>query len=322
MSALSVPVGFRGALMRYQDWAIGLVHAPASAFLDPDFVPDIRWLPVTPPGRFAADPFLVSRPEGMFVLYEDFSYATGRGHLAALRLHHDTTVEPCGPVLSNGGHLSYPCAFDADGEQFCVPEASDTGEVALYRIGALPGRLERVATILPGVAAVDPTVFEYGGRWWLACGDLRHGSNDALFLYHADHPEGPWHPHAANPVKTDRASSRPGGTPFVHDGALYRPAQDCIGSYGGRVALNRVTALTPEVFAEETVRWIEPDPAGPRPDGLHTLSSTGSLTVVDGKRLRFSAGAIMTALRRRIGLPAHAAVPEALIAPCLVARPE
>ncbi len=44
----------------------------------------------------------------------------------------------------------------------------------------------------------------------------------------------PWVAHARNPVKTDARSARPGGTPFVVDGVLYRPGQD---SMVGRTAV-------------------------------------------------------------------------------------
>jgi hypothetical protein len=79
-------------------------------------------------------------------------------------------------------------------------------------------------------------------------------------------------------------SARPGGTPFHHDGALYRPAQDCSVTYGGRIVINRVLRLSPTAFEEEPVSTVEPDPDGPFPDGLHTLSSLGNVTLVDGKR--------------------------------------
>jgi hypothetical protein len=71
---------------------------------------------------------------------------------------------------------------------------------------------------------------------------------------------------------------------FEHNGALYRPAQDGSRAYGGAVALNRITRLTPSEFAEETVQVLRPDPAGPFPDGLHSLCGAGGKTLVDGKR--------------------------------------
>ena len=42
--------------------------------------------------------------------------------------------------------------------------------------------------------------------------------------------------------------------------------------------------MTPDEFEEEVVARLQPDPAGPCPDGMHTLSAVGDLTLVDGKR--------------------------------------
>ncbi|MGO4780832.1 hypothetical protein AB4084_35670, partial [Lysobacter sp. 2RAB21] len=84
---------------------------------------------------------------------------------------------------------------------------------------------------------------------------------------------GPWKPHLRNPVKVDHRSSRPAGTPFVHEGVLYRPAQDCGSGYGQAVVINRVLLCTPQRYREEAVRHCRPDPGGRNPHGLHTVSA-------------------------------------------------
>ena len=83
-------------------------------------------------------------------------------------------------------------------------------------------------------------------------------------------------------------SSRPAGTPFRIEGALYRPAQDCSRTYGGAVAINRVDELSPTGFEERLVTRLCPDPAGPYPTGLHTICAAGDQTIIDGKRQEFS----------------------------------
>jgi hypothetical protein len=97
-------------------------------------------------------------------------------------------------------------------------------------------------------------------------------------------------PHATNPVKVDAGSSRPAGTPFVHGGELYRPAQDCSKTYGRRIVLNRVIKLTVSEFEEERAAVVNPDSNGPYPHGLHTISSVlnaPNVTLIDGKRIVF-----------------------------------
>jgi hypothetical protein len=126
-----------------------------------------------------------------------------------------------------------------------------------------------------------------------------------LLIYHADHFEGPWIPHLANPVKVDIRSARPGGTPFHVGESLYRPAQDCSESYGCRLALNRITTLTPTSFAEETVRVLRPHPSWPCRDGFHTLSGEGDWTILDAKRMTLLAdlaiGRISHKIKRLMG---------------------
>ena len=76
-------------------------------------------------------------------------------------------------------------------------------EIALYEGVEFPSRWEKIATLLPNVAGVDPTLFYHNGQWWLAYTDERQLPNVNLFLYYADQLTGPWRPHACNPVKTD-----------------------------------------------------------------------------------------------------------------------
>jgi hypothetical protein len=70
----------------------------------------------------------------------------------------------------------------------------------------------------------------------------------------------------------------------MYSGHLYRPAQDCSKKYGGAVVLNRVTKLTPSEFQEEQASIIAPYKNSPFPDGIHTTSSVGEYTLIDGKR--------------------------------------
>jgi len=61
--------------------------------------------------------------------------------------------------------------------------------------------------------------------------------------------------------------------------------------------INRVKTLTPTRFLEMPVSWVDPDTGGAYPDGLHTASSAGGTTVVDGRRLTFVREAAQHTLR-------------------------
>ena len=228
------------------------------------------------------------RGETITILCERYPYRESKGHIAVLEHSSAGFVEHERPVIEQPTHMSYPFLIDLDDGVRCVPETVVDGQVAAFVATRFPDEWRRDRTLLPEVAGIDPTLFPHEGRWWLAAGKRGLFEDVELYLWHAPSPDGPWAPHAANPVKADVRSARPGGRPFVHDGALYRPAQDSARRYGGRIALQRVVRLTPTEFAEETVRLIEARPGDHRPVGPHTLSPIDDdLVLVDACRIRF-----------------------------------
>lgn len=272
-------------LFRHGDWNVGIVRAPIASFLKRDQPRAVEWLAGSTRGDFVADPFGVVHRGKLTILCEEYDSRRGLGRIVSVdsTAQHPRSPVTIGPEL----HRSYPYLFHHDGEIYCVPETYQARKIALYRAAEFPARWDKVTTLVRDVAALDSTLVQFDGRWWLWCVDYERGAQAELFLYHSPDLFGPWTAHPGNPVKTDIRSARPAGTPFVHEGILYRPAQDCSRTYGGRVVINRVTCLTPTAFAEEPVALVEPDPAGPYPDGLHTLSAVGSVTLVDGKRVVF-----------------------------------
>ncbi len=269
-------------------WAVGIAPRPIASFLTRPALDDVAWLPERSGGGFLADPFGLVDATGPVILAEAFDPRLGRGEIVALR---PESPEPLPVTTGLAGHLSYPCLVEDEGVLYCVPENSASGRVTLLRAVRLPERFEPAAVLLDGFAGVDCTPFRHDGRWWMLAMDHADQDVTKLFLFHADRLLGPWQPHAGNPVRCDVRSARPAGPPFVHDGRLYRPAQDCSERYGGAVVLLRIDVLTPERFEEIPVARIEPDPAGPYPDGVHTLTPLGPAhTLVDGKRTRLKVG--------------------------------
>ena len=268
-----------------QDWNVGVIHRPIAEVLAGVHGREIEWLPKQDGDAFLADPFGIPLPDGTcLLLAEEFVGASGRGRIVAATIGEASYISPPHPVLELGVHLSYPYVVPSDHGWLFAPESSRAGEVAVYRLGSASGPAQRVGTLLDGFAAVDPTIVEYEGRWWLFATDAARNPDGHLHVWYADRARGPWAPHALNPVKCDVRSARPGGTPFIVDGVLYRPAQDNSGTYGGALVINRIDLLTPEGFEETTVARMDPDPDGAYPSGIHTMSAVGSSVLVDGKR--------------------------------------
>ncbi|MEZ6062249.1 MAG: hypothetical protein R3C19_18060 [Planctomycetaceae bacterium] len=274
-------------LVRHQRWEIGLVRQPIHSFLEHEFVPDVAWMPARDRRQFRADPFLLPLGNRQIVLYEDYDYRTHLGRISAGVADGGQIRELKTDVLPLRCHLAYPFTLQYDGRWLCIPESHQDFEVSVWEMDDGTLTMRKVGTILKGVPAVDSTVFQYDGRWWLACTRQDNRPLEQLHIFHADDLFGKWQPHPKNPVKSDSSCTRPAGTPFLHDGQLYRPAQNCSQRYGAAVAINRIVTLTPDVFEEETVRFVKPIQDGPFPMGIHTISCVGDMTVVDGLRYEF-----------------------------------
>jgi hypothetical protein len=271
---------------RHAQWNIGVIPSPIASCLS-NRSPAVRWF-APDRTRFLADPFGIVREGTITVVCEEYRYRAGRGRIAYAPLHEGRIRGLVAPAIEAPFHLSYPCLVEDAGVVYCIPETARHHEIALYRAERFPDRWTREAVLVPGFAGADPTVFRHDGLWWLTSTDADRDADSHLCVWYASALRGRWTPHPRNPVKIDARSSRPGGTPFVHEGVLYRPTQDCAGRYGRRVVLNHVEWLTPTEFHEYEVGSIGPLAGGPFPDGVHTLSAVGDLTLIDGLRHVFS----------------------------------
>lgn len=273
----------RAGLNEHEEWNIGVLYQPIHRLLEEKPSMNVRWLPAPARGTFRADPFGFVDGEGqLHVLYEKYDHAQAKGEIARLRPKRDNVLKRSRTLLDLPQHLSYPFVLQHEGRTCVIPEQAATGRVQLYALDAALTRMDPVATLLEE-PLFDPTPVHWQGRWWLF-GTKAPLTNAELFLYHAPTLTGPFVPHALNPVKTDVRSARPAGTPFVHDGVLYRPGQDSSLTYGGRVVLHRVLELGPTAFREEAVRTVGPIGNSAYGKGLHTVSAVGDVTLVDGKR--------------------------------------
>lgn len=269
-----------------EKWAVAISARPIESFLEePDPAP--TWLASAPDGAFHADPFGVDTADGPVLLAEAYDFRRRIGRIDALRPTPTGAVEITRDVIPRRCHLSYPYLVADRGNTYCVPETHQERRIDLYRAAPFPEQWRLDATLVDDFAGIDATLFRHGGRWWLLCGNQDDEPYAKLYGFFADTLAGPWQAHPLNPLKCDPRSSRPGGTPFEHAGKLYRPAQDCSRTYGGAVTINEVLELSPIAFSEAPAAIVAPEPEGPYPDGLHTLSAVGRTTVLDGKRLIF-----------------------------------
>ncbi len=296
------------SFFRHQQWSVAIVDAPIHHALglindgsQKQAIRTARWISELP-GRFLADPFgfdCAKSDRGLVILAEDFDWANGRGHISALESTDGETFAKARPIIKLDCHMSYPFIFQHEGSLYCVPETNEASSVFLFQADEQRSQWIQVATLVTDFKAVDSTIFQHGGYWWLFCTNEDNLPNTNLYAWHAPTLHGPWTAHATNPIKTDVRSSRPAGTAFVHEGRLYRPAQDCSTGYGAGIAVNRINLLTPHAFSEDPVSMCTPDLEGPYPIGLHTACALGDRTIIDGARYAFVPSAFRAACARK-----------------------
>ncbi|MBV9270924.1 MAG: hypothetical protein JO165_07520 [Candidatus Eremiobacteraeota bacterium] len=268
-----------------EQWNVGIVRLTPREAIAVGIVENVTWHPPFA-GGWVADPMAHVVDGTVHVLAERMRIDTDKGYIAALSFD-GKRWNGQRLAIDTGCHASYPYVFSYDDKLYCVPETFEANEVRLYRCEHFPDRWEFQSTLLHDIDAVDSTIFEHDGRWWLFC-TTSDASAHRLLIFHAPTPLDGWLPHARNPVKVDVRNSRPAGAPFTVDGVLYRPAQDNSRTYGGRIAINRIGVLTAADFAEETVAYLEPDAHSEYGSALHTLSFAGDYAVIDGKRMRLA----------------------------------
>ena len=253
-------------------------------------LPEPTWLPaqtVTSDGAFG----LVR--DGTLLSAEDYDHAAGVRTIAHVAVAPDGSVRRADFDPRPASASILPVRTPRR-----LPRARERPRELVLTKPILPDD-RGVATLLPG-PAVDATLV-HADTWWLFATRADLGPNQSLSIWHAPRIRGPWTAHARNPVKVDVRSSRPGGTPFVVDGALFRPAQDGSRRYGGRIVVNRVDVLTQTEFREIPVAAVEPWPGTSQPDGLHTLSAAGDRLLVDGNAMHLVPAALPRTLAARAG---------------------
>lgn len=262
---------------RTYKWNIGIIHQPIHEVALSQKTLEVEWIEEAPGNDFKADPFGYIDNNRENILYEYFDYKRKKGYIRKTDSSGDHFY------LETAAHLSYPYIFKHGDRLMCTPESADSGTISLY---SLENNTPRLTKNLLASEAVDPTIFHHDDQWWLFFTDKKHqGADLRLHIYYSANPEGPWTQHPLNPVKTDICTARPGGTPFMYGGKLYRPVQDSSKGYGSALYIMEINELTAENFRETPVNQLTPDRlTGVYKEGLHTISPLGNKTLIDAKR--------------------------------------
>ncbi len=272
-------------LFYFENWKIGILEFPIYEILRIN--PQVSWIETGEVLKFLADPFGFEIDGQKYVIFEDYCHLKKMGRIGIAPLNSNLTLGKRLIVLDDKKHLSYPFVINHAGRIFVVCESYKSGKLSLYEIDKTDLTVKKIRDIFTDKKIVDPTIIHYNDKFWMfyTIGDE---CNSKLYIAYADSLFDEFKEHAKNPVKNELSSSRSAGTPFMFENELYRPAQNCSKSYGGSIVINRITKLTEQEFSEEFVKEIMPDAQNFNCLGLHTLSSFGNLTLIDGKFKNFA----------------------------------
>jgi len=267
-------------LLHRRQWFLGVRLGNGDA-LAPDFATR-PFTPLYPPrGTGWADPLFFRRDGRTWLFIEEIP-PSGRGVLSVME-YDGQGFGPPRRVLEEPFHLSYPNVFEHGGEVYMLPETSQAGQVRLYRATDFPGGWVLDRVLLDGLRAVDATLVEHGGAWWLLANvrGERGSSWDELHLFKGGSPLGPFAPHRLNPVVSDVRRARPAGRVVRAGGRLLRFGQDCSGWYGRALAVLEITRLDDDGYEERLLTRLEPGLI----EGsfcLHTFDAAPGNSLADG----------------------------------------
>ena len=239
---------------------------------------------LTPPkDRFWADPFVWVQNGIHYLFIEELLFSNHRGRIACLQLDKALNIVSNRVVLERPYHLSYPFLFEYSGQLYMIPETGKNNAIELYRCIQFPDQWQFEKTLINNIRAVDTTLLESDGKWWLFTNIHEEGGSswDTLHLYYSDNPLSEnWTAHPKNPIVKDIHSARPAGRIFSHNRQLIRPSQNCSPRYGYAINFNEIITLNEMEYAETTRHAFTPPSKGTI-QATHTYNSAAGITVID-----------------------------------------
>jgi len=270
------------------EWNIGIANQDFLSLFSKveqggTLVLDVYWMKHYHRNSFYADPFIYEvSADSVKILAEEFFFDRSKGVISLLDIDRKTgKLLNKSVVLEETCHLSYPFYDKAYGT--FIPESFRNGNWAEYDFDGKTVSNKQIITDFP---MIDATPVQYKGKWYVFA-TTQPNALDELLIYWSDKREGPYKPHAMNPVRKDIKTSRCGGKLFEYKGQLFRPVQDSTNRYGETMHIMKVNELSPHSYSEELYCDIKIANPGKYSLGFHTLNFQDGMIVVDGFRETF-----------------------------------
>jgi len=237
----------------------------------------------SPPGRFYADPFVITHQSRNYIFFEDFCFVKGRGVISFIEIDEDGNHSEPKIVLEKKYHLSYPLLFTWNNQIFMIPETGQNRTIELYSAINFPHDWKLEKVLMKDINAYDATIWFSEQKVWMFTNTIEEGRPECtdLSLFYANTIFDDWKAHPQNPIISDIASGRPAGNMFIHNSEIIRPSQNSSVRYGQALVLNKITCLTEQEYGEVKLDQVDPSWC---PGNLccHTYNFNGDLEVIDG----------------------------------------
>lgn len=198
-----------------------------------------------------AHPFMVATNSMYYMFFTAKDGKTDKGGIGLAESKNGYDWKYRQIVLLEPFVLSHPCVFKWKDDYYMIPETHTEKSLRLYKATEFPVKWEYVKDLLAGDYFISSTIVRYKNMWWLF---VARSGNETLRLFYASDLLGNWTEHPMSPiVKKDLNTARPGGRPFVVNGALYRLGQDCYPTYGNQVYAFQITDISASNYAEKMI---------------------------------------------------------------------
>jgi len=245
----------------------------------------VRWMKYSDRTRWFADPFILEVFDTQIaLLVEEFSYSMNKGRIAKLIVNRRTwKLESMKIILELGTHLSFPMILRRDKDIIIIPENSVSGASYAYRYSPYDDSVAQIAVVI-NEPLTDATILRIDGTSKLLSTSVptQNGSEISVFDFNETTLE------ATNKTTIcfDHAIARNAGSPFLHNGKIFRPAQDCEGAYGKGVIVQEIEYDDNGDLRFKDVASIYPF-AFKYHLGLHTLNVYDGMCVIDARGLLY-----------------------------------
>jgi hypothetical protein len=243
-----------------------------------------------------ADPYIwKDKKERIWILCEQFDDHGDRvGRISLFRLHENKTLKPCGVVLSEPFHLSFPRLIEHQDSLYLTVESCQNLEVRIYAAAAITESWTLQRILLQGEAFIDPVLFQHDDdRWYLfvsttSAPSLKRETAPELRLFVSDNLlEGQFREHPQSPLLISSNGGRNAG--LLQQDHLYRVGQQTGfgGIYGQSIVVFRIDELSESTYRETAIPCL-PNGFQPshlkrclRASHLHTLNNYGNILTYD-----------------------------------------